>query len=379
MSKRGQNEGTIYKRKDGRWTASLNLGYKGTRRVRKSFYGKTRKEVQQRLTVALRANQLGLPTINERQTVGQFLNNWLTESVKQTVRPRTFNSYSRIVRLHIAPDLGRITLARLSPQDIQSLLNHKLSSGLSARSVQYIHAVLRRALGQALKWGLVARNVAKLVDPPAVQRPEIKPLSPEQARIFLEAVKGDRLEALYSVALAIGLRRGEALGLRWQNIDFDAGTLTIRKTLQRINGKLSLVEPKTERSRRTLTLPQVALTALKAHRARQLQERLAAGSAWQETDFVFTTTIGTPLEGANIARRSFKKLLAKANLPNIRFHDLRHTAASLLLVQGIHPRVVMETLGHSQISLTMNTYSHVIPALQQEAADKMDALLQSGD
>lgn len=183
------------------------------------------------------------------------------------------------------------------------------------------------------------------------------------------------MEALYSVALAVGLRRGEALGLSWRDIDLDKGTLALRKQLQRIYGKLRLVDLKTKRSRRTIILPQIAVTALKAHRSRQIEERLSAGPFWQETGLVFTTTIGTPLEAGNVARRSFKKLLRKAGLPDIQFHALRHTAATLLLAQNVHPRVVMETLGHSQISLTMNTYSHVLPTLQHEAATKMNALL----
>ena len=240
-----------------------------------------------------------------------------------------------------------------------------------------MHAVLRRALGQALKWGLVARNVATLVDPPRVQRREVQPLGPDQARAILAAVQGDRLEALYSVALAVGLRRGEALGLRWTDVEFDAGALAVRAALQRVNGKLQLVQPKTARSRRTIALPQSVIVALHRHRVRQLQERLLAGQRWHDTGFVFTTTLGTPLDPRNVYRH-FQRALDKAGLPRKRFPDLRHTCATLLLAQGVHPRVVMDILGHSQIALTMDTYSHVIPALQREAAGRMDALL-AGD
>jgi len=375
VSKRGQNEGSIYKRQDGRWAASLNLGYKNGKRHRKHFYGWTRKEVQDKLTEALRAHQQGLIIPDERQTVGQFLTCWLADTAKPSVRPLTYETYEAIVRRHIEPEVGRITLSKLTPQDVQRLLNNKLESGLSPRRVRHIHSVLRNALGQAHRWGMVARNVATLVSPPSVKRSEIQPFSPEQARAFLQATKGDRLEALYSVALAVGLRRGEALGLRWQDVDLERGTLTVNKSLQRIGSKLTLVEPKTAGSRRTIVLPEVALTALKAHRARQNEERLKMGPLWQENKLVFTTTVGTPLEAGNVARRNFKKLLRSADLPDIRFHDLRHTAATLLLAQGIHPRVVMEILGHSQISLTMNTYSHVLPTLQHEAASKIDAIL----
>ena len=233
---------------------------------------------------------------------------------------------------------------------------------------------MRKSLGQALRKSQVARNVATLVDPPRVDRHEIEPLNPNKAQKFLRSIKGDRLEALYSVALAVGLRKGETLGLRWQDIDLEHNTLTVRWSLQRINGKLSLTEPKSMNSRRTIALPQIAIIALRRHRANQLQERLLAGAKWKDGDYVFPTTIGTPMDTPNLTRY-FNKALERAGIERIRFHDLRHTCASLLLVQGIHPRVVMEILGHSQFNLTMNTYSHVIPELQQEAANQMDALL----
>lgn len=267
-------------------------------------------------------------------------------------------------------------MAKLSPSDIQPFLNDKLAEGLSPRTVRYLHAVLRRALGQALKRGLVPRNVATLVNLPKAQRPEVEPFTPDQARSFLAAIHGDRLEALYSVALSVGLRQGEALGLRWEDVDLDTGTITVRKALQRLNGVFELVEPKTARSRRTIALPQTAVTALRVHRTRQLQERLLAGSKWCENGLVFTNTFGTPIDASNLIRH-FHRALVAAGLPRKRFHDLRHTCASLLLAQGVHPRVVMDILGHSQISLTMDTYSHVIPALQREAASQMDVLLSN--
>jgi integrase len=186
-------------------------------------------------------------------------------------------------------------------------------------------------------------------------------------------VKGNRLEALYSVALALGLRRGEALGLRWEDVDLEAGTLRVQVALQRRKDSKTLVEPKTEQSRRTLPLPSVLVVALKAHRTRQLEERLAAGPKWRDHGLVFPSTVGTPMEPRNLTRQ-FKAVLQRAGLPDIRFHDLRHTAASLLVAQGVHPRVVMEILGHSQISLTMNTYTHVLPEAQREATALMDVL-----
>jgi len=248
------------------------------------------------------------------------------------------------------------------------------AKSLSPRSVEYAFSVLSRALNVALRWDLVPRNVCKSATPPRVPKHEIKPLLPEEARQFLAAIKGDRLEAMYVVALALGLRKGECLGLRWNDVDLDAGNLNVRYALQRLKGKVELVEPKSERSRRQIALPEFALRALKAHRARQLEERLLAGTKWQDTAHVFANALGAPLDPRQI-NRDFRRALTKAGLSAQRFHDLRHTAATLLLVQGVHPRVVMELLGHSQISLTLGTYSHVSPALQREAADKMNALL----
>lgn len=305
--------------------------------------------------------------------VGQFLERWLADVVKSSVRPRTHQSYALHVRRDLGPTLGHHQLNKLSPEHVQAMINAKLAQGLSPRTVQIIRAVLRRALGQALKWGLVARNVATLIDPPRSTKPQIQPLSPRQGQILLEAARGDRLEALYRVALSLGLRQGEALGLRWSDIDMEARVLHVRQALQRVDGALRVVPLKTDRSRRSLPLPEVLVGALHDHRDRQREARRAAGDRWRETEFVFTSTIGTPAEPRNVTR-SFKALLIRAGIPDIRFHDLRHSCASLLVAQGVHPRVVMEILGHSQISLTMNTYAHVLPDEQREAATIMDRL-----
>ncbi len=375
---RGHNEGTITQRNDGTWEAKISLGYQvgldGTpKRVRKSFYGKTRKEVSAKLNKALEDHWHGLPVAVERQTVGQYLDRWLSDVVQPSVRPKTHHSYAQLVRLHLTPGLGHHQLSVLAPQHFQAFLNDKLAAGLSPRTVQYLRAVLRRALGQALKWGLVARNVATLTEPPRSVHHEMKFLTPMQARSLLDAARGDRLEALYAVALAVGLRQGESLGLRWSDIDLDAGTLTVRTALQRVDGALMLVEPKTETSRRTLSIPPTVIAALRAHRDRQSFEQAKAGPRWIETGLVFTTPKGTPLDSRNVTRR-FKALLHTAGLHDMRWHDLRHSCASLLLAQRVPYRVVMETLGHSQISLTMR-YSHLIPELRREAADSMERLL----
>jgi integrase len=262
---------------------------------------------------------------------------------------------------------------------VRQFKQEKLSSALSTRTVQYCLQVLRMALNEACKSDIIPRNVAMLVEYPRVEHDEIRPYTPDEAQRFLQASQGHRHEALFSVALALGLRKGEAIGLQWPAIDLERGTLRVCQALQRLKlpgekkGKLVTTEPK-RRSRRTINLPQVCLSVLHSHRCRQEEERKCAGTAWRDTGYVFTSRIGTPLDPRNV-NDEFREIVDRAGLPRIRFHDLRHTAATLLLVQGVHPRVVMDLLGHSQIAITMNTYSHVVPALRREAADKMDAIL----
>ncbi|MGH2371444.1 MAG: tyrosine-type recombinase/integrase, partial [Chloroflexota bacterium] len=268
--KRGNGEGSIYQRGDGKWCASVTL--EGGRR--KVLYGKTRAEVAGKLTAALRDVQQGLPVATERLSVGQYLARWLDDAIRPKVRPSTYQSYERLIRLYIVPELGKQPLAKLSPQQVQALLNKRAASGLAPRTVQYAHAVLRHALNRAVKWGLVARNVATLVDPPRGQRPKVAPLTAEQARALLAAAAGHRLGHLVTVVLATGLRMGEALALRWDDLDLDAGTLTVRHTLERIprrdrpdghDGEVGwrLSEPKSERGHRTLPLIPAARSALR--------------------------------------------------------------------------------------------------------------------
>jgi integrase len=375
MSRRGPNEGSIHQRRDGRWAASVHIGYQDGRRVRKHVLGHSRKEVADKLAPLLKARDEQRPIPDQRQKLGPFLRRWLDDTARPSLRASTYDSYDDILRLHLIPGLGRIPLAKLAPADVQSFLNDKLKGGLSPRRVQYLHAVLRRALGMAERWGLVSRNVAKLVDPPRVPRHEIEPLTPEQARRLIEAAAEDRLRALWVTALATGLRQGELLALRWEDVDVDGRkALRVRHTLARVNGKLKLLEPKTERSRRSVSLPEVVVSALRAHRTRQRMERLVAGSRWQDTGHVFATTIGTPIEAARVTR-SFALALERAGLPHIRFHDLRHAAATFLLAQGFTLEDVKNLLGHSSIVLTSNTYGHVLEQRQRQVARGMDAVL----
>jgi integrase len=303
-----------------------------------------------------------------------FAKNCLRISVKPTTKLRTYIIYETAIRLHFNPVIGRIPLGKLNPQHLQAMMQNRLQAGLSPRTVANLLTILRGALKQAVKWGLLARNVAQLVNPPRYERYEINPLTPEDAQTFLATIKGDRFEALYLTALGLGLRKGEVSALRWDDIDFPAQTVRINKTLQRVNSKLQLTELKTKRSRRALHLPKIVAESLQGHRKRQLEARMLAGDRWQETGLVFTTALGTPLDPAFVLRQ-FQQKLTEAGLPKQRFHDLRHACASLLLAQGEDLRTIMEVLGHSNIATTADIYTHILPAVKRQAAEKMDAIL----
>jgi integrase len=291
------------------------------------------------------------------------------------VRPQTHRRYEQYVRLHAIPVVGRVSLSRLSPQHLVRLYKDRENSGLSATSVRHLHAVLHRALGQATRWGYVARNVADLVSPPRMTRLQMRALSPEQSRALLEAAQGERFEALYVLAISTGMRQGELLALKWAEVDLDTGMIQVKATLQRTPNGFAFLEPKTTHSRRQVALTRAAVAALRRHKVSQLEERLRC-SYWQEPELVFTSEIGTPVESSNLLCRSFFPLLGRAELPKIRFHDLRHTAATLLLGQNVNVKVVSEMLGHSQIAVTLDLYSHVTPTMQRQAVEALDAVLE---
>jgi len=376
MTRRGHGEGAIYKRRDGRWAGVVDLGYETGKRRRKSYYGATRREVQEKVAAALRARQQGLPILSDKLTLATYLVDWL-KTAQSSIRPRTWARYEQYVRVHATPTLGRVPLAKISPQHLQHLYRSRLDAGLSATTVAHLHAVMHRALRQAERWGLVARNVVALVDPPRGARREMTTLSAEQARALIHAAKDDRYGALYVVAVTSGMRQGELLGLRWRDVDLTAGTVHVRTTLQRAGDSLAFVEPKTSHSRRQVLLTELAVSAMRRHRVAQTSERLRLGAAWEDNDLVFANEIGRPVEASNLLRRSFLPLLRRAGIPRLRFHDLRHTAATLMLGRGVHPKIVSEMLGHSQVGLTLDVYSHVTPTMQREAASALDGLLHA--
>jgi len=384
--KRGNSEGSIYLMKDGRWRAAISTGKSADGKPKRTvFTAATRHEVKDELTKALRDQQLGIPIVSEKQTVAKFLDHWLEQVVRPKARPKTLRTYSDLVKHHIAPGLGEIPLGKLSPQSVRELLNARLAAGLSPRTVKHILVTLRGALAVAFKDGQIPRNVAALVDPPRVPKYEAKVFDPEQARAFLEAARGFRLETAFTTAVALGMRQGEILGLQWSDVDFETASLAIRAALQRVDSKLIQVETKSERSRRQVPIPATCLSSLANHKRAQDREREWAGSRWHETGYVFTTRIGTPMDPRDLLREYYRITRPKPKskdtpppalgFPAIRFHDLRHSAATLLLAQGVSPRYITELLGHSQVSFTMQTYAHVLPQIQKEVAAKMDEIL----
>lgn len=385
MSKRGQREGTIYQRADGRWHAQMTTDTG----KRKNFYGKTRQEVARKLTAAQRDRDQGLPIAREDQRLGQWVTHWLTtiRPPATNLREYTWRGYQQLLERHVVPTLGTVRLARLTPESVQTLYAAKLADGLSSTSVHHLHAVLHRCLEAAVRLGLVARNITDLVDAPPMRPHAIRPLTAEQARAFLAAahgadIGGDRLRTLYLLALATGMRQGELFALRWQDLDLDAGagarpSLQVRRSVRRIQGQLHFNEPKTARGRRRIALAPSVAEALRGQRTRQLAERLMLGPAWDDGDLVFPNPVGHVLDPSNVTHTSFRPLLRRAGLPQIRFHDLRHTAATLLLLRHVNPKVVSELLGHASVAITLDIYSHVLPDMQHDAAAVMEDLLGS--
>ncbi len=362
--RRARGEGAISKRKDGLWAGVLVLGWLDGKRKRKFVYARTRAEVAQKLADERRKLEEGRLVADERTTVEQYLRAWL-EIIEPTIAPSTHKRYGQLLRLHAYPHVGRLRLTKLEPTHLARLYARRIKAGLSPTTVLQLHRVLHHALKDAHRQGLAPRNVADLVTPPLKAEHEFITFSPKQARQFLDAVKGNRLEALYVVALTTGMREGELLGLRWADVDLDEGALYLTRRLKR------------RTSRRQVLLVAVAVEALKLHRDRQDEERRRAGPTWHDEGLVFPNTIGRPINPSNFLRRDFYPLLEDAGLPRMRFHDLRHSAATLLLKMGVHPKIVSELLGHTQIGITLDLYSHVTATMQRDAVEAFEELLGS--
>jgi integrase len=377
-SKRASGESSIYRDEDGRWHGFVSMGKKENgRRDRRHVSGAKRADVVVKVRAIEAKRDAGMVDAAGRApTVGEWLDHWLDNIAARKVRARTLESYRSTVRLHLRPGIGHHRLDRLQPEHLERLYAVLADKGLSPASILRAHRVLSRALRVASQRGKVARNVATLVDPPAVRRPQTAlPLSAQEARQVMAAAQTRRNAARWTVALASGLRQSEALALQWSDVDLGKGTLSVRRGLHRVSGRgLVYEEPKADRSRRTLALPAPLVEALRAHRAAQREERIAAGPLWEDHDLVFAQPNGRPIERKS-DWRAWKTLLREAGVREIRLHDGRHTAATLLLAEGVHPRVVMEVLGHAQMRTTTDTYSHVLPALGRDAADRMGRAL----
>jgi integrase len=373
MAKRGNGEGSIYPHKRG----GVKVGYRGSYWVdtaegpkRRYITGETREDVAEKLAKAISDRADGLVFDAGSTTTGEYLTRWLSDSVRGTVQGSTYRSYGRVVDGHLVPGVGRVKLAKLRPDHIRRLYRSMLDAGKATRTVQYAHALLKRALAQAVMDGLIPRNAAEAVRPPKLKRDEIQPLNADQVRALLNAAD-ERSRALYTVAVRTGMRPGEILALRWSDVNLEAGTVQINRALS--EGEFST--PKTPRSRRRISLSPATVAALKAHRKRQLEERIAKAGLWEDHGLVFPSSVGTPKSQRNL-NREFKNAAKRAGLPDhFKLYDLRHTCATLLLSRNVHPKYVQELLGHASIALTLDTYSHVIPGMDGGTGGAIDEAL----
>lgn len=389
-TKRGNNEGSVYQRKNGHWVGAITTGVDpdSGRPTRHYVSGKTREEVAKKVTAALNAVQQGVFVDSKVQTLGEWLDIWLNEYAKAHVRVSTWTSYEMLIRVHIKPAIGNIKLAKLQPHHLQKLYNDKLEhgrhdgrGGLSARTVELIHIVLHSALSQAMKEGLVVRNASEATKRPRREKHEMRVLTLEEQTRLQAVLSTERLGPAFLLDLGTGMRCGELLGLKWENVDLNEGVIRVQQSLTRIRvedrslrTELRFQPLKTAKSRRSIPIPQSLIAALKSHKARQNHEKLKAGTAYQDHGLVFCTELGQPIDPRNLAR-IFARLLEQAGISKATLHTMRHSYATRLLEMNEHPKVVQELLGHSQISMTLDTYSHVMPEIKQAAAAKLDDLL----
>ena len=400
---RANGDGTVYQRKDGRWEAAGYVLATGDTRKRIRVYGTTRKEALAQLTEKIATSNRGIPAPNAQGSVAAFLTYWLESVAVHRLRENTHTRYTAVVRLYLIPGLGKKKLAKLTAKDVRTWLDHLRTTcqcctrgidtnrdqpqccaagtccrkRLSPLTLAYVHSVLKSALEHAVREEEIPRNVARNVRMGTPRPRRFEPLTTAEARALLTATDGHRLSALFELALRTGLRKGELLGLRWEDLDPTGGTASIRRTLQRTNSAgLTALPTKTHSSERRIVLPTECLHSLEQHRERQNQEREAAGTGWKASGYIFTRPDGSPIEGATLTRH-FNALLRRAALRRIRFHDLRHSAATLLLEQGVELVVIKELLGHAHIGVTATVYAHVRLRLQRDAIDLLGNALRN--
>ena len=370
VKRRGFGDGSIYPLKDGRWVSYIRMpdGRK------KFFTGRTRDAVKYRLQEAQRQAAAGQLPMGRDVQVSAYLERWLADAVRHSVRPKTYENYDLCVR-RLLPFIGRSRLRALTPEQIQFALGKLLDSGMALRTVRQVHMVLRKALKQGVLWRLLVTNPSDAVSAPRPERKEMRTLTEDQVRHLLTVARGMRDYGLWVFLVTTGLRLGEALALRWSDLDLREGRATIRRAVQRQRGAgLVFVEPKSARSRRTVPIPRETIDVLEDQRGCNDRDRSRALGLWQENDLVFPNPIGRPRDTA-YRSISFHTALDRARLPRMRLHDLRHTAATHLLSMQIHPKVVQDLLGHSTIAITLDTYSHVMPALAKAASNEMSRLV----
>jgi integrase len=370
MGKRANGEGSVYRRKsDGRWVGSLSLP-DGTRKV---FYGRKQSEVIAKLDEAANDLRRGMLAVGSNTTLQEYLENWLENVHKPTIRLSTYLNYRKLLKNYLVPGLGKVKIHRLTPQQVQGFYSQKMSQGLAPKTVNNIHGVLHKALDNAVKWNILPRNVCDAVTPPRIPRKEKNVLTKQQAHTLLEEVRAHRLEALLTLAITSGMREGELLALHWQDINFEDCSLQVKRAVSYLKGYGYVEsEPKTAKGRRMIKLPVFVVGILIRHKAQQEEQRCQVGSAWIEKDLVFTNAQGY-FYSASTLRKVFRRFLVSIGLPHMRFHDLRHSAATILLAMKVHPKVVQEILGHSQIAMTLDVYSHALPSMQEDVTKQWDS------
>ena len=382
-------KGIIRKRGEDTWSVIVDFprDYRTGKRNQKWYTVKGKKRDADRFLRELLNNaDKGIVLKNTKITVAEWLSQWLNDYASIEVSPRTLESYKSNINRHIIPALGGYYLSQLEAKNIQSFYGQELQSGkvdnsggLSARTIMYHHRIISKALKQAVLLDMIARNVADLIKPPRVQKKIMNTMSPLEVERFLDAARETDYFVYFSTLLYTGLRRGELLALRWRNLDLSSGKLTVVETAYKLdNGKYMLKEPKTANSRRSVILPASLVELLKAYRADQELLRIQLGVGLELNDFVFIRPDGTPIN-PNAVTLAFKRILKRAGLKGYRVHDLRHTHATLMLMAGVHPKIVSERLGHASIGITLDTYSHVLPSMQEEAVEKFDSIFDASE
>lgn len=377
-------KGHIRKRGERSWAIVLDLGRDASGKRRQKWHSVkgTKRDAERELSKLINALYTGDYVEPSKMRVSEYLTQWLADYAKTNVSPKTYERYAQIIENSIAPKLGNYRLAELRPLHIQGMYSDALregrrdgKGGLSAQTVLHFHRVLHKALAQAVKWQLLARNPADAVDPPRPEKKSMRALDEGETAELLRLVDGSSLFVPVLIAVTTGLRRGEILALRWQDIDIDSGQATIARSLEQTKNGLRYKRPKTERGSRNVALPSYTIDVLNRHRAEQAERRLRLGPVYEDNNLICARDDGAAIPPDTLST-NFASTIRRSKMPHVRFHDLRHTHATQLLKQGVHPKVVSERLGHSKIGITLDTYSHVMPGMQEDAAQKVDLALR---